>query len=43
MAGVIPEGAGSMAASVFQREAPHWLSRVLHGQFDPIAFRARGR
>ena len=43
LAGVIPEGAGSMAASVFQREAPHWLARVLHGQFDATAFRSRGR
>ncbi len=43
LVGVVPEGAGTMAPSVFQREAPHWLARVLHGQFDPAAFRSRGR
>jgi len=43
LVGAVPEGAGSMARSVFQREAPFWLSRVLHGEFDPAAFRARGK
>jgi dethiobiotin synthetase len=43
LAGALPEGAGSMARTVFRREAPHWLTRVLHGQFDAAAFRSRGR
>jgi dethiobiotin synthetase len=43
LAGVLPEGAGTMAPTVFRREAPHWLSRVLHGDFNPEAFRTRGR
>jgi dethiobiotin synthetase len=43
LAGALPEGAGSMARTVFRREAPHWLTRALHGQFDAAAFRSRGR
>jgi dethiobiotin synthetase len=43
LAGVVPAGAGTMAPSVFQREAPFWLSDVLHGSFDPVLFRSRGR
>ena len=43
LAGAVPEGAGTMAPTVFQREAPHWLANVLYGQFDPGIFRAKGR
>jgi dethiobiotin synthetase len=43
LAGVVPEGVGAMAPSVFKREAPHWLARVLYGRFDPVVFRSKGR
>jgi dethiobiotin synthetase len=43
LAGAVPDGVGGMAPSVFQREAPHWLSSALFGHFDPVAFRAKGR
>jgi dethiobiotin synthetase len=43
LAGAVPEGAGSMAPSVFRREAPYWLSPQLWGTWDPVAFRSSGR
>ena len=43
LAGAVPDGAGAMAPSVFRREAPYWLAPNLHGQFDPVTFRSRGR
>jgi dethiobiotin synthetase len=43
LCGVVPAGAGTMAPTVFQREAPHWLANVLYGRFDPVAFRVKGR
>lgn len=43
LAGVIPDGAGTMAPSIFRREAPHWLSGVLYGRFDPVAFKIKSR
>jgi dethiobiotin synthetase len=43
LSGAIPDGAGMMAPSIFQREAPHWLANVLYGRFDPVAFKIKGR
>jgi dethiobiotin synthetase len=43
LAGVLPEGAGSMSPTVFRREAKYWLAPRLHGCFDPDLFRSTGR
>ncbi|MET7424171.1 dethiobiotin synthase [Dactylosporangium sp. NPDC005555] len=43
LAGAIPDGAGALAPSLFRRESPHWLAPLLHGRFDPVAFRSHSR
>jgi dethiobiotin synthetase len=43
LAGAVPEGAGALSPALFRREAPHWLAPVLHGRFDPVAFRSHSR
>lgn len=43
LAGAVPEGAGALAPALFRRESPHWLAPLLHGRFDPVAFRSHSR
>ncbi len=42
LAGVLPEGAGSLTPQRFQQDAPGWLSPALYGQADPERLRRDG-
>lgn len=43
LAGVLPDGAGSLPPEAFRARAPDWLAPVLHGRIDPYRLRRLGR
>jgi len=40
LAGVVPDRAGALSPEIFRASAPSWIAPILHGRFDPAAFRA---
>jgi dethiobiotin synthetase len=42
LAGVVPDGAGSLPPDAFRAQAPTWLAPVLHGRADSPGLRRAG-